>query len=558
MRNIISKVLFLSSVFIFAYSVCEAQNGVWTWIHGSDTSYSLGNYGVKGMSADSNMPSGRYEPAFWTDLNGNFWLFGGLESGNGNGKYVNDLWVYNTSSKQWTWMGGPQSQTDLNGEFGIKGIPSVNNYPSARGYGSNCWTDSNGHLWLYGGNGFAYSGFVPGPLSDLWRYDINTNEWTWMQGSDSIMVIPKYGSMGIPAIGNTPGGRQECKGGWSNGNFLWLFGGQTVSSPQFIVPVQNDLWRYEIATNLWTWIKGDTIPNSLGNYGIKGVEAASNNPPARYSYGRWKGSDNNFFFFGGGTFYELFNDVWKYNLSTNNWTWVSGSDISDGLGQYDLYCNPNILDYPCARIENSMIEISADNKNYLCNFGGGSKNGILNDLWIYNMVDTSWTWVSGSDNTVQNPQGNYGTLNVPSVNNVIPNREGAASWRDNENNLYFFGGISRDAVLNAYAHKNDLWKFEPDTSCFYKPSINTSINNFEGENNITAYPNPSNGKFTIETKGILKSGLEIYNVIGEKIFHTKLTSQKSEFMLKLANGIYFYQIKRENQIISTGKLLVQN
>jgi len=57
-------------------------------------------------------------------------------------------------------------------------VPAPNNTPGSRSYGTITWTDSQGALWLYGGiNG-------EGVGEDLWKYDIGTNEWTWMSGSD--------------------------------------------------------------------------------------------------------------------------------------------------------------------------------------------------------------------------------------------------------------------------------------------------------------------------------------------------------------------------------------
>jgi hypothetical protein len=41
-----------------------------------------GNYGIQGIPDESNLPSSRRNALSWTDLNGNFWLFGGVNPGN--------------------------------------------------------------------------------------------------------------------------------------------------------------------------------------------------------------------------------------------------------------------------------------------------------------------------------------------------------------------------------------------------------------------------------------------------------------------------------------------
>src|SRR5437870_3591795 len=65
--------LFLVSCFLPLSSFSQGQ---WVWMKG-DNLFGSANYGTKGIPGISNKPGGRYEPAEWTDLNGNFWLFGG-------------------------------------------------------------------------------------------------------------------------------------------------------------------------------------------------------------------------------------------------------------------------------------------------------------------------------------------------------------------------------------------------------------------------------------------------------------------------------------------------
>src|SRR6185436_10388373 len=105
-----------------------------------------------------------------------------------------------------------------------------------------------------------------------------------------------YGIQGVPGPLNTPGSRAEAATSWTDdsGN-LWLFGGNSIGSDYF-----NDLWKYEIASNTWTWMKGSQLPNQSGSYGSKGVETATNNPHARDAYSKWKDLNGNFWFLGGG------------------------------------------------------------------------------------------------------------------------------------------------------------------------------------------------------------------------------------------------------------------
>ena len=63
----------------------------------------------------------------------------------------NDLWKYNISTNQWTWMSG-SNMANQPGIYGIKGVPSNSTIPSSRAY-STSWIHSENTLWLFGGPG---------------------------------------------------------------------------------------------------------------------------------------------------------------------------------------------------------------------------------------------------------------------------------------------------------------------------------------------------------------------------------------------------------------------
>lgn len=463
----IRNILFYCSLFIlFFIPDARSQGGIWTHMHGSIGSGAMGVYGTKGIANPTNTPSGRYQGAFWTDKQGRFWLFGGYYPWG----YANDMWMFDPLTVQWTWMNGPQGISDQNGEFGIQGIPSPLNYPSARTFGPNCWTDTSGHLWLYGGHGYDVNG-AQGGLSDLWKYDVSTNEWTWVAGSNLINVIPVHGTMGVSAPANDPGAREECKSGWVDEyNNLWMFGGQDGATATIVTNVRNDLWKYDISTHLWTWMKGSAAMNNNGSYGTKGIELATNNPPARLSYTKWKGKDKCFYVFAGGNSAAARNDLWKYNPASNNWTWISGMQTQNNQGTYSGYCDPDSLKYPSARIENQTVA-TATCTEVFWSFGGFKtivNTQSYNDLWLYNLTTNKWTWVSGSQATNINP--NPGPIGVPQPGRYIGSKGGVFIWTDALNDLWIFGGLAFDSTLlpapGALGLKNDLWRFQPDTSCF--------------------------------------------------------------------------------------------
>ncbi len=88
---------------------CSNVSAQWTWVHGDSLQDQPGNFGIQGVSAPSNKPPSLYESCEWTDLNGNFWLFGGIDH---TGGVHNALWKYNVSSNEWTWMKGSSISND--------------------------------------------------------------------------------------------------------------------------------------------------------------------------------------------------------------------------------------------------------------------------------------------------------------------------------------------------------------------------------------------------------------------------------------------------------------
>ena len=450
-------------IFIANALPCEAQSGTWTWMHGNDTSGIQGNYGVLGIASDTSLPVGRYQSAYWIDKQGNFWLFGGVTFQVNSLSMQNDMWMYNPNTNQWKWVSGPKFANDINGEFGTNGIPSTANYPSARGYGLNCWTDTNGMMWLYGGYGYDSIGNVR-ELSDLWKFNPTTTEWTWMNGSATGNKPTIYGPKDAYADSVTPGGLQEIKSSWvDKNNTFYLFGGKSGYMYSQGHETSNDMWQYNPSLNQWRWRKGDKNNTINGHYGIMGVEDTANYPPGRCSYTKWKDAFGNFYIFGGGRFigYANLNDTWKYNPVTNAWTWLSGANLPNVYTTYGPYCNADTI-YPKPRMENQTAQ------NEFCvtafwNFGGfNSVEGkCYNDLMLYNSLDNKWIRMKGTDTSGY--AGNYGTKGVPNNNNDIGGKCGPAVWLDANNNLWVFGGINHDVT----DVKNDLWKFTADSSCFF-------------------------------------------------------------------------------------------
>jgi len=144
----------------------------------------------------------------------------------------------------------------------------------------------------------------------------------------------------------------------------------------------NDLWRYDPANNLWTWMAGDSIKNSSGSYGTKGTASITNSPQSRDYYNfTWMDSSNNLVLFGGMKGSNPLNDLWKYNSSSNEWAWLNGDSIGVITGTYGTKGIAVPKNKPSPR--HGSVAWTDDSSN-LWLFGGQgnleSKVGQLNDL----------------------------------------------------------------------------------------------------------------------------------------------------------------------------------
>ena len=450
-------------LFTFFTQAQITSSSEWTWVGGNSTRNQVGVYGTQGIADAANKPGSRQLSVSWTDATGNIWLFGGNGYDmNGSISRLNDLWRYNKTTNEWTWMSGDNIISQW-GVYGTQGVADAGNKPGSRER-SISFTDASGDLWLFGGLGLDING-SNGTLNDLWKYSTATNEWTWVNGDNVTYQMGVYGTQGIADAANKPGSRERSISWVDGSGNLWLFGGYGIDM-NFSFSRLNDLWKYNTATNEWTWMSGDNIVDQWGVYGSQGIADAANKPGARYYSASWMDASNNLWLFGG-TGYDgngnasRLNDLWKYSTATNEWTWISGDNLNNQFGVYGSQGIADPANKPGSR-ERSTGETDASGNIWL--FGGFGYDGTagfgyLNDLWKYNITTNEWTWVKGDNNTSQS--GIYGTQGIADPANKPGSRYYSLSWMDGSGNLWLFGGLGYD--VNGFSgRENDLWKLSVD------------------------------------------------------------------------------------------------
>jgi hypothetical protein len=476
----------------------------WTWMSGSNiipgnsNSPDVGQsgvYGAEGIPSAGNAPGGRNLASGWTDSKGNLWLFGGLGSDSaGHFGFLNDLWEFNPSTSEWTWIGGSSTypaascsaslpdECGLPGVYGTMQTPAAGNIPGQRD-GAASWTDSQGNLWLFGGNGIDSIGKW-GYLNDLWEYNPSTNEWAWMAGSTKVVCASTYcgqpgvyGTMQTPAFGNTPSSRNTAMS-WTDpqGNF-WLFGGEGIDVTGGWDFFQ-DLWEFQpntsggppvTATPIFSPSPGayttpesvtiyDTTPGATIYYSING-----NTPALQYTAPILVSSSETIQAIAGARGYAnstVATATYTVTLSppaTPTFSLASGtyattqtvaiSDTTPGTTVY--YTVDGTMPTTGSAVYASPITVSSSETILAIAVASGSLSSVMASA-VYTIGSNStlgeWAWMGGS--TQQSQPGVYGTFLTPATGNIPGARSKSTSWTDQNGNLWLFGGGGDDANRN--------------------------------------------------------------------------------------------------------------
>src|SRR4029077_12377830 len=130
------------------------------------------------------------------------------------------------------------------------------------------------------------------------------------------------------------------------------------------------------------------------------------------TYTKWKDLNDNLWIMGGYNSVSYFNDVWKYDISLNEWTWMYGPNTANDAGNYQNTCVFDNINMPHSRVEQRSSVTDNCGKFWL--FGGATDlfNTLLNDLWVFDSKQLKWEWLSGTNNP--NQAGSYGTLGISS------------------------------------------------------------------------------------------------------------------------------------------------
>ncbi len=205
--------------------------------------------------------------------------------------------------------------------------------------------------------------------------------------------------------------------------------------------------QISLSQGQWEWING-SVSGGLPVYGTQGVPSPTNNPGSgRYCATPWVDNNGMFWLWGGedlaaGT---LRNDLWRYNPTTDEWTYFGGDGANAPNGVFNIMTVQSPTTWPGGKLHGSPSWVDLNNDLWIY----GTESAWTNDLWKYNILSGEWTWMHGSGGIVTAPT--YGTQGTPSLANTPGGfiEENTDPWVDALGNLWFF--TFEDGIM---------WKFD--------------------------------------------------------------------------------------------------
>lgn len=422
----------------------------WTLLHGTPSGGEPPNY-TPGPSAT---PGARQSACEWTDVaNGNLYLFGGVRWGGGDQHFA-DLWRYSVSLNQWSFLAG-SNVSNFGGNYGQLNVSSPQNAPPSR-YGCTSWLDPNDRmLYMFGG----LTGPGTAHYSDMWQFSLDSGLWTWISGSSSANSPGNYGILGQWNATNEPPSRHQATGCIDpTARLIYLFGGRHYPNIGLYGNPRNDVWVFNMTRRQWAWVQGSSSINQAGQYGSQGVPSGNNTPGSRAAARECflVPSEQSLYIFGGSGFddsgsFGYLDDVWRLSLSDYTWTWVSGSNATNVVANYNASNGPLS---PGGRDLTSAGWSSTDMDGFYI-YGGTSAVAVHSDVWLFSFANRAWRHLKGTDQSDLWPPA-YQVQGVANETNTPATRTGVTLWTF-QYSLYLYGG----ALMHVTGqHYSDLWSFE--------------------------------------------------------------------------------------------------
>jgi hypothetical protein len=428
MRNRTLKFI-LFAFFFFQSQSIFAQNQ-WSFLRGFLSTYgdSWNQFTTAGVPNANNRPGVR-EHCGSGIYNKKIWIYGGDGYTSGS-----DVWYYDINQKAWVYIG----DSGVNGVYIDKLSESTTAHMGKKSRMASA-IDKSGNMYIFGGETKDLGYHTA--WNDFWKYNTNTNKWTWLGGSTSHSSAGSYGT----SAPDWPRARYRARGWFDADGNYWVFGGVFYDGVNAPYPL-NDMWKYTVSSQKWTCETGDcnalNPPNTPGGVypSTTGQTSTTYKLRARSDYNYWVDNQGNFWFYGGynGEVHSgaiQLSDTWRYNPKTKEWTLLAiegyMSDTSPG-SQAEALCWVGNDGLPWMKLPNRTIWKFMN--------GAWQKTGNLNVDWGPPYLPTNQPFEANDYNI---PGSQFTTFDHIKT----------------DSSVYLFNGYGLGAN-NQWSYMGALWKYD--------------------------------------------------------------------------------------------------
>lgn len=435
--------------------------------------------------------------ASWTDVNDNFYVFGGQAAGS---DLLCDLWI-GLPTTGWSQSTAGTSVVNTSGVY-PGSLQSSNCGASTCMPGcrkdSATWVihgSTRSTLYLFGGYGYGAS-TGPGQLNDLWSYDTQTGAWTWLHGSSETGATASYS-------GTLDPGARAGSASATIGTQLWLHGGKfgipdppvtpiaPITPPEaapiptpIAVPIAAPVTPIApvspptapVADPVSPPVSPPTAPVAPPtvpvaepvdpptatptavptNPPVSPPTATPTNPPVDPPVPfdepvpvpeDVKRSVGSFFDAEAALAVTYIADTWYYDTASNQWML-----IENPTAVASIQASPNGNPGP----RSGHTGFTYNGAFYV--FGGQGFDttlvfGPLNDYYMYNSAGGDWEFIAGS-----------ALANSAGSSSMISSRYDPASWTDSAGNIWMFGGLGTDSSGTNNVYLGSAWYLNVGTN----------------------------------------------------------------------------------------------
>ena len=253
---------------------------------------------------------------------------------------------------------------------------------------------------------------------------------------------------------------------------------------------------------------------------------------------------------------------WNGSAWINSYQWISTYDINNNMIT-QLVQNWNVSVWDNSTLTNYTIDVNNDNTYSLFqNWNGSSWDNSQQDsmtfdanhnrTYVHDMVWNGSSWDNGYQSSLNYDSNNHVIYELQQTWNGTSYTNGyKGTFEYNVNGFEVYS-------TSLYFDFNGVPQPYSDSIYYYSHTTITGINEINSNAVFSVSPNPSNGKFFINSSDNKPVSVEIITSTGQKIMELTLTMASSAIDLSgQEKGIYFLRITDQNNIVVNRKLVVQ-